>query len=221
MYPQILSRCINWENHASCSVEVEEHGEEVRVFLCTRKKDIIRRVCLATLYLFRGDPHQEVPTLGRLIDALMPDMSVVSISGASTILVETFCECRGKGYRHNRIDYPCFDCCLFKRCWQRTACSVFDSLDGFAIIELIVNWLKGAETRDWMSSRPALKKAILRNDLCLPHFGDIVANIISVWPLIVSFLRDTGPRYDGDCLVVRSSSFYCNSAHSYSCILSL
>ena len=31
--------------------------------------------------------------------------------------------------------------------------------------EFIVNRLKGAETRDWMSSRAALKKAILTNDL--------------------------------------------------------
>ena len=73
--------------------------------------------------------------------------------------------------------------------------------------EFIVNRLKGAETRDWMSSRPALKKAILTNDLSMPHLVDIVANIIGVWPLIVSYLMETGRKDDGDSLVVRSFSF--------------
>ena len=73
--------------------------------------------------------------------------------------------------------------------------------------EFIVNRLKGAETRDWMSSRPALKKAILTNDLSMPHLVDVVANIIGVWPLIVSYLMETGRKDDCDSLVVRSSSF--------------
>ena len=58
-----------------------------------------------------------------------------------------------------------------------------------------------------MSSRPSLKRAILTNDLGMPHLVDVVANIIGVWPLIVSFLKETGFKDDGDSLVVRSSSF--------------
>ena len=73
--------------------------------------------------------------------------------------------------------------------------------------EFIVNRLKGAEMRDWMSTRPALKKAILTNDLSMPHLVDVVANVIGVWPLIVSFLKEKGRKDDGDSLVVRSSSF--------------
>ena len=73
--------------------------------------------------------------------------------------------------------------------------------------EFIVNRLKGAEARDWMSSRPALKKAILTNDLSMPHLVDVVANIIGVWPLIVSYLKETGRKDDGDSLVVRSPLF--------------
>ena len=72
--------------------------------------------------------------------------------------------------------------------------------------EFIVNRLKGAETRDWMSSRPAMKKAILTNDLSMPHLVDVVANIIGVWPPIVSYLKETERKDDGDSLVVRSSS---------------
>ena len=51
-----------------------------------------------------------------------------------------------------------------------------------------------------MSSRLALKKAILTNDLSMPHLVDVVANIIGVWPLIVSYLKDTGRKDDGDSL---------------------
>ena len=74
--------------------------------------------------------------------------------------------------------------------------------------EFIANWLKGAETRDWMSSRPALKKAVLTNDLSMFHLVDVVANIIGVWPLIVSYLTEAGHKNDGDSLVVRSPSFW-------------
>ena len=70
--------------------------------------------------------------------------------------------------------------------------------------EFIVNRLKGAEARDWMSSRPVVKKAILTNDRSMPH---LVANIIGVWPLIVSYLKETGRKDDGKSLVVKYSSF--------------
>ena len=73
--------------------------------------------------------------------------------------------------------------------------------------EFFINRLKGAEMRDWLSSRPTLKKAILTNDLSMPHLVDVVANIIGVWPLIVSYLKETGRRDEGDSLVVRSCSF--------------
>ena len=96
------------------------------------------------------------------------DVSMASISGCSTVLVEDFCEYLGNGYRQKLIDYPVFDLRLFRRCLQRTASSVFGRLDGLAMTEIIVNRLKGAETCDWMSSHPALKKAFLTSDLmCL------------------------------------------------------
>ena len=161
---------------------------------------------MATLDRYSSDPHQEVTALGRAVDALGPDVSVTSISGGSTVLVEAFCDYLGNGYRQKLIDYPIFDLRLFRRCLQRTSSSVFGSLDGLAMTEFIVNRLKGAETRDWMSSRPALKKAILTNDLSMPHLVDVVANIIGVWLLIVSSLKETGRKDDENSLVVRSSS---------------
>ena len=204
MYPRILSRCLNWaRSHGSCSVEFEEEGDKVLVFLRTWDVDTLRRVCVATLDHYNSDPHQDVTALGRVVDALGPDVSVASINGGSTVLVEAFCEYLSNGCRQKLIDYPVFDLRLFRRCLQRTSSSVFGSLDGLAMTEFIVNRLKGAETRDWTSSRPALKKAILTNDLSMPHLVDVVANIIGVWPLIVSFLKEMGRTDDGNSLVVR------------------
>ena len=208
MYPRILSRCFNWaKSHGSCSVEFEGEGDKVRVFLRTWDVDTFKRVCVATLNRYSSDPYQEITSLSRMADALGPDVSVASISGGSTVLVEAFCEYLGSGYRQKLIDYPVFDLRLFRRCLQRTSSSVFGSLDGLAMTEFIVNRLMGAETRDWLSSRPALKKVILTNDLCMPHLVDVVANIIGVWTLIVSYLKEMGRKDDGDSLVVRSSSF--------------
>ena len=142
MYPRILSRCINWaRSHGSCSVEFEEEGNKVRVFLRTWDVDTFRRVCVATLDRYSSDPQQEYSVLGRVADALGPDVSVASISGGSIVLVEAFSEYLGSGSRQKLIDYPVFCLRLFRRCLQRTTSSVFVSLDGLAMTEFIVNRL--------------------------------------------------------------------------------
>ena len=186
-------------------MEFEEEGDKVRVFLRSWDVDTFRRVCVDTLDRYSSDPHQEVTALGRVVDAFGSDVTVASIIGGSTVLVEAFSEYLGSGYRQKLIDYPVFDLRLLRRCFQRTSSSVFGSL---AMTEFIVNRLKGAESRDWMSSQPALKKAILTNDLSMPHLVDVVANTIGVWPLIVSYLKETGRKDDRDSLVVRSSFLF-------------
>ena len=134
------------------------------MFLRTWDIDIFKRVCVATLDCYSSDPHQVSSVLGRIVDALGPEVSVASISGGSTVLVEALCEYLGSGYRQNFIDCPFFDLRLFRRCLQRTASSVFGSLDRLDMTKFIINRLKGAETHDWMSSRPALEKGILTKD---------------------------------------------------------
>ena len=180
----------------------------MRVFLRTWDVDTFKRVCVASLDRYISNLHEEVTALGRMVNAMGPNVSVASITGGSTVLVEAFCEYLGSGYCQKLIDYPAFDLRLFRQCLQRTASSVFGSLDGFAMTEFIVNRLKGAENRDWMSSRPALKKAILTNDLSMPHLVDVVANIIGVWLLVVSYLKETGRKDDGDSLLVRSPFYW-------------
>ena len=52
---------------------------------------------MATLDRYSSEPHQDISALGRIVDALGPDVSVASISGGSTVLVEAFCEYLGSG----------------------------------------------------------------------------------------------------------------------------
>ena len=222
MHPRVLSRCIVWaKSHGSCSVEFEEQGEEVRVFLRTSDKDDSRRVCVATFDVYNGDSPQEDSTLGRLIDVPGPDVSVISNNGGSATLVEAFCEYLRSWYRQKLIDYPSFDLRLFNRCLKWTSSRVFGCLDGFAKPGFIINWMKSADTRGWMSSWPAPKKANLTNDLSMPHLVEFVANIIGVWPLIVSSLKETGWKDDGNSFVVNFSSFNFFKAISYPYILFL
>ena len=90
--------------------------------------------------------------------------------------------------------------------------------------EFVINRLKGGETRDWMASCPALRKAIITNDLSMPGLVDVVANIVGVWPLVVLYLKETGGKDNGDNLVVRYStvgvfSASCKCAHHFFAVL--
>ena len=147
-----------------------------------------------------------------------PDVSVMVLSGDSNYLAEAISSFLGSGYRQKLNDYPVSYPRLFKRCLQRAASVVSGSLDVFSMTEFIVNWLKGAETGDWMSSRPNVRKAILTNDLRAPHLVDIVANIIDVWSLAVSYLEETGRKIYSDSLVWKHSSLCCINTFSDTCV---
>ena len=153
---------------------------------------------------FSANTTLEATVLGKILDAAGPDAAVVSLHGGPHVLAEAFASYLGSGYQTKLIEYPTFDLRLMKRCLQRTASFVFGSLDPFSLTEFIVNHLKGAETRDWMASRPAMRKAIITHGLSMPELVNVVANTVGVWPLIVSYLKETGRKDERDSLVVRS-----------------
>ena len=62
--------------------------------------------------------------------------------------------------------------------------------------------LKGAEHRNWMASRHALKRAVVSGDLSMPSLGEVVGNIVGVWPQFVSYLKERGRKTDGSSLLV-------------------
>ena len=100
------------------------------------------------------------------------------------------------------LEFPTFDVKLLKRCLHKTASTVFGTLDPFSLTEFIVTRLKGAEHSDWMQSRQSLRRAIETGHLSLPGLVDVVSNIIGVWPLIISYLKETGNKDSGDSLIV-------------------
>ena len=152
---------------------------------------------------FSANTTLEATVSGKILDAAGPDTAVMSLHGGPHVLAEAFASNLGSGYQAKLVEYPTFDLRLLKRCRQRTASIVFGSLDPFSMTEFVVNRLKGAETPDWMASRPALRKAIITNDLSMPGLVNVVANIVEVWPLIVSYLKETGLKDEGDSLVIK------------------
>ena len=179
---------------------------------------------MAVLSRFSADTTLEVTFLAKIVDAAGPDTSVVSLHGGPHALAEAFASYLGKGYRVKLVENPTFDFRLFKRCLQRTAACVSGSLDPFSMTEVVVNRLKGAETRNWTASRPALRKTIITNDLSMPGLVEVVANVVGVWPRIVSYLKEAGHKDDVHSLVVRSStvgvlSASCKRGHHFFVVL--
>ena len=220
MYPRILGKVFTWAKaHGFCGIEFVKRGKQIWVFIRCWENSQIRRVCMSILDRFSSNVNEEVFLLGRIIDAIGPDVRVVSVQGGPQALVEAFVNFLDSGYQWNLIEHPLFDLRLFTRCLPRTASSFFGTLDPYSMTEFIVNMLKGAESRDWMASWPALKKTIISNSLGMPELVDVVVNIVGVWPLIVSYLKETGRKDDGNSLVVWSSPFNFVATVSYPCVL--
>ena len=144
----------------------------------TWERSTFRRVCVAVLNRFSANTTLEATVLGKILDAAGPDAAVLSLHVGPHVLAQAFVNYLGSGYQTKLIEYPTFDLRLTKRCLQRTASFVFGSLDPFSLTEFIVNRLKGAETRDWMASHPALRKALITHDLSMPELVNVVANIV-------------------------------------------
>ena len=183
MYPRILACVFRWvKGHGKCSIEFEERGSEIRVMVRTLERSTFRCVCVAVLNRFSANTTLEATVLGKILDDAGPDTAVVLLHGGPHVLAEAFASYLGSGYQAKLVEYPTFDLRLLKRCLQRTASSVFGSLEPFSLTEFVLNRLKGAETRDWMASRPVLRKAIITNDLSMPELVNVVPNIVGVWP---------------------------------------
>ena len=63
-----------------------EEGEHTWVFLRCWDNCQIRRVCVAVLDRFSGNVSEELVALGRIIDAIGPDVHVVSVQGGPMLL---------------------------------------------------------------------------------------------------------------------------------------
>ena len=222
MLPRFLTRVVDWVRaHRQFSVEFSVHGSATWVFIRTWKVGEFVRVAVTIIDRYYGDAKSELTILGKDLSAVSRGASLVSLSGGSHTLVECSREYLGSGYTKTLVYYPIFDVRLLKRCLQKTASVVFGTLDIFSMTEFIVTRLKGAEHRDWMQSRQSLRMAIETGDFFLPDLLDVVSNIIGVWPLIVSYLKETGRKDSRDSLVVWFFLWvsFSYNAHVYSCFL--
>ena len=203
MLPRILTRVVDWVRaHRQFSVEFSTHGSATWVYVRTWKAGEFVRVAVAIIDQYYGDANSELAILGMFLSAVGSGASLVSLSGGSHTLVDCYKEYLGSGYTKTLVDYPIFDVRLLKRCLQKTASLVFGTLDPFSMTEFIVTRLKAAEQRDWTQSRQSLRLAIETGDLSVPGILDVVSNVIGVWSLIVSYLKETGKKDSGDSLVV-------------------
>ena len=83
---------------------------------------------------YHGDATSELVILGQVLCAIGSGASLVSISGGSNTLVECYKEYLGSGCILGLLDYPTFDVRLLKRCLQKTASTVFGTLDPFSMV---------------------------------------------------------------------------------------
>ena len=207
MFPRILDRVVEWvKKHKQLGLEFEDRGSRTWVFVRTWWRDSFYRVAVGVIDRYLGDANSELVILGQVLCAIGSGVFLVSISGGSHTLVESYKEYVGSGCMRGLLDYPTFDVRLLQRCLQKTASTVFGTLHLFSMTEFIVTRLKGAEHRDWMQSRQSLRRAIETGDLSLPGLVDVVSNIIGVWPPIVFYLKETGKKNSCDSFVVWFSS---------------
>ena len=181
MYPRILSLVFGWvKSHGRSSNEFEERRPEICVMVRTLEKSTFCRVCVAVSGRFSTNTTLDATILGDILDAVHADVSIASLHGGPHVLTEAFVSYLGSDFRAKLSNYPTIDLRLLKCCLQRTAASVFGSLDPFSMTEFVANGLKGEETWDWMASLPALRGAIITNYLSMPGPVDVAANILGV-----------------------------------------
>ena len=115
MLPQILSRVVDWAKaHQFFSLEFEERGVALWAFMRTWEKDTFRRVAVAVTDRFSCDTTHELSVLGSVGAALGGLASLISVSGGSHVLADSYGKNLGSGYRHKLVQYPVFDLRLLK-----------------------------------------------------------------------------------------------------------
>ena len=134
MYPRILRKMFIWAKaHGYCGIEFVQRGEHIWVFIQCWDSSHFRRVCVSSLDRFSSNVNEEVVVLGQIIDAIGPDVRVVSVQGGPHALVEAYINFLGSRYQQKLTEYPLFHLLLVKRCLQRTASSLFGNLDPYSM----------------------------------------------------------------------------------------
>ena len=125
--------------------------------------------------------------------------SLESISGVWKRLVKEYL---GSRYIQGLLDYPNFDVWLRKRCLEELflQCSgcwtLFRRPNSLWLVSRVLSIVTSC-------SLVSLSEVQLRQaTFSPPGLVDVVSNIIGLWPLIFSYLKETGKKDSGDSLVV-------------------
>ena len=87
MLPRILSRAVGWaKTHLFYSIELEERGVALWIFMRTWEKDTFRRVAVAVTDRFAVDATHGLSMLGSVVAAVGSSASLVAVSGGSYVL---------------------------------------------------------------------------------------------------------------------------------------
>ena len=151
---------------------------------------------------FTLDATSELSFLSQVIGSVDATFSFVSFVVGSNMLNGIHPTYIGGGNQQKLIIFPIFPFRPLKRCLKKSPSSVFGSLNTFFVTEFLLTRLKGLENRDWMLSRTALRKAVISGVLDMPGLLELVAKIVGVWPLVVSSVKETARKDDGDSLVL-------------------
>ena len=173
------------------SVEFEEGKEATPVFAWLRNRDTFHGMCVVVLSKYSEDASRDVAVIGQLLTFVGPSVSLVALVGGPHVLRNMYIEFSRSVYREKMVEYPTIDLRLLKSCLLKCASVVFGSLAQSSMTEFIIVRLKGAEHKEWMAPRHALRRAVVTGDLSMPSLVELVGHILGVWPLIVSFLKDT------------------------------
>ena len=132
MFPRTLGRVVEWvKAHKQFGLEFEDRGSRTCVFVRTWRRDSFYRVAVGVIDRYLGVANCDLVILGQLVCAISSWASLVSISGVSHTLVECYKKYLGSRCMHGVLDYPTFDVRLLKRCLQKTASTVFGTIDPF------------------------------------------------------------------------------------------
>ena len=211
-HPGLGCRCCWWcsrvgvvggaQTHQMYSLEFEERGLSIWVFVRTWNRDRIRWDAVSILGRFSMDVTWELSVLTSGICAIEDVFAVVAVFGRFHVLAETYLDYLGNGYRKKLNEYPVVHWRLLKQCLQKVSSSTFGNLNPFSMAQFIVTRLKRVEQCDWMMSKSSLRRSIITGEITMPSVVEVVAKIVDVWSLIVSYLKETNKQRDGDNLVV-------------------
>ena len=104
MYPCILSKVFTWvKTHGYCGIEHQERGENIWAFIWCWDNNQFRQVWVSILDPFISNVNEEVAVLGWVIDALGPNVCIVSMHSGSHALVEAYVNYFGSGDQQKLI----------------------------------------------------------------------------------------------------------------------